>query len=371
MKTANPVTRARWEKYRLSRRTAETNHTMKKLHKNPKPKQTKSVPLAPYPQSESPSANNSPQSRLAVINRNAMQTVTVMQAGRLAHNKEAATFVKKAIAHHDRFTKSFRTAKASYLTAGAFLSKAHALVLHGSWEPLLEQFGLDRSTAHRYEELYTEAMDWARAEHATLQDEEKLFKCALEMVIESPKGLVALCRQLGEMKQFGTYNSAEYEAKKLTQAADTAIGRIDEGTYRRVLKSLDWVVADTLNVEGLGQHSIDQLAEWLEKALHKLRSVKETIPVEAVTTALEGASKPETREPAKAPAKRREDLFGCPHCGRTNFTGRSTHPCQDPMSGHFIRRKGKDLMPMSEWPPRETEPATPPETAAPEQPANA
>ena len=272
------------------------------------------------------------------------EKIAALQAHRGNKTKEAKTYLAKAAVQHKKFVSGFRNAKAAYLTAGAFLAKAHPLVLRGEWEPLLEQCGLERTAAHRYETLYKEAMDWARAEHATLTDDAKLFKCALEMVIQSPKGLVALCRDLGEMKQFGTYDAAAYEAKKLTQAADTAIGRIDEGTYRRVLKSLDWVVADTLNVEGLGQHSIDQLADWLEKALHKLRSVKETIPVEAVTTALEGGSKPEASEPAKDESA--ETLYDCPHCGRANFTARSSHRCGKDAAGKWILRKGKDLREM-------------------------
>ena len=333
---------------RFSRSTADTTHTMKKT--NTKTKQS-STAAAARPLTKSQSHDCFKRHIMPMLGSGPQTALQKHQHIATPRNvKEAQSWLTKAAKEHKKFVASFRASKEGALTAGAFLSKAHALCDHGEWEPMLEKHGLNRMTAWRYQTLYTEAMEWARNEHATLTDETKLFQCALKLAVQSPKGLVALCRELGEMRKFGEYDPTEYQAKKLT-AGESAIGTITPGTYKRVMRSLDWVTQETITVEDLDQNQIDGLADWLTRALAKVKSLRETIPVETVTTALTGETQSETGEQAAAgdpnavPAKPAEKLFGCPHCLRTNFTAKSTHRCGEKK----VLRKGKDLTPMSEW----------------------
>ena len=378
MKAANPITRAqrdkiihaqraRWEKWKLSRRQGgDTTHTMKKT--NTKPKES-STAAAARPLTKSQSHDCFKRHIMPMLGSGPQTAVQKLQDIATPRNvKEAQSWLTKAAKEHKKFVASFRASKEGALTAGAFLSKAHALCDHGEWEPMLEKHGLNRMTAWRYQTLYTEAMEWARNEHATLTDETKLFQCALKLAVQSPKGLVALCRELGEMRKFGEYDPTEYQAKKLT-AGESAIGTITPGTYKRVMRSLDWVTQETITVEDLDQTQIDGLADWLTRALAKVKSLRETIPVETVTTALTGEPQSETGEQAKAEST--EQLYACPHCDRTGFLGRAAHKCRN-KNGREITRKYTALVPMEKFTPSleashakdaKAEPETAPESA--------
>ena len=118
---------------------------------------------------------------------------------------------------HERFKRVFEEAKANALKAGYFFSEAQKSVERGDWEPLIERYGgqISRTTIYRYIEFSEEVFAWVRAENPKLIGQDKMIAAAQKMVLRSPKGYIALCRQLELMRKFGEYDEVKYRMKKL------------------------------------------------------------------------------------------------------------------------------------------------------------
>lgn len=136
----------------------------------------------------------------------------------LAPTKNAAAdkWIIKSIEQHQNFAINFQKAKECALNAGFFLLQAQAAAEPGDWMPLIERHAdkISQTTVYRYIAFATEVTEWVKAEFPGIKDN-LVHAAAMKMVLKSPKGYIALCRQLELMRKFGEYDEVKYRAKKM------------------------------------------------------------------------------------------------------------------------------------------------------------
>lgn len=131
-------------------------------------------------------------------------------------SKECIKWIEQAVKEHESFTRVFRTAKEHALNAGFYLLSARSKVDDGAWGELL--LGYDHKmkarTARGYMQFASEAIEWVKAENPKLVGMPAIMNFAHSLVMQSPKGFVALLRELGQMRKFGEYDSVKYAIRK-------------------------------------------------------------------------------------------------------------------------------------------------------------
>jgi hypothetical protein len=133
---------------------------------------------------------------------------------------KAAKWISQAVEQHEGFVKAFMQAKCFALLAGVYLNAAKAEFEHGEWESFMEGYKskLPIRTAQHYMAFATCCIEWARHENPNLVGMDKIIAAAKALVMQSPKPLVALCRDLRLMRPFGEYDEVKYRTKKLAGA---------------------------------------------------------------------------------------------------------------------------------------------------------
>ena len=184
-------------------------------------------------------------------------------------------YIAQGIAEHGAFTKAFKSAKQHALNAGFYFLSAQATT--DDFESLIVQHSdkISRAAVYRYMQFTREALEWAAAEHPKLiKDNAKLLVLALDMVMKSPKGYIALNRELGLMRKFGEYDEVRYREKKLS----TGQIEFDFAKLTTVLDQLarfgdENVTFKFPNGADEGQ-CIDEAIAKTEAVLNRLREVK-------------------------------------------------------------------------------------------------
>jgi hypothetical protein len=188
----------------------------------------------------------------------------------------AEKWLIEAIAFHEKFRRTFELAKECALKAGIFFNHAQTACAHGEWLPLIEKFEgvISRTTIYRYMSFANEVFEWVKAEHPKLAGDDKMIAAAQKLVLRSPKGYIALCRQLELMRKFGEYDEVKYRMKKLGtkqmefEFADLAMS-IDHLTH------LGDAHYNFKFPEGQDQAEfIEQVETKLETALKRVRAMK-------------------------------------------------------------------------------------------------
>ena len=118
---------------------------------------------------------------------------------------------------HENFRRAFDAAKEAAFRAGIYFMQAQASAERGEWLPFIEKYKpqISQTTVYRYIAFSEEILEWVKAENPKLVGQDKLIAVALKMVLRSPKGYIALCRQLELMRKFGEYDEVKYRMKKL------------------------------------------------------------------------------------------------------------------------------------------------------------
>lgn len=124
----------------------------------------------------------------------------------------------EGIKHHESFVTHFRQAKDAALNCGLFFVSARTAVDHGNWITFLNGYThkLSLRTIQFYTAFADDVLAHVKQEKPNLIGLDKLAAAAREMVLHSPKGLVALARELKLMRKFGEYDAVKYRAKQLT-----------------------------------------------------------------------------------------------------------------------------------------------------------
>ena len=146
-----------------------------------------------------------------------MKLINQIHMTKPTKQSSAAKWMIEGIKQHEEFVSHFQKAKEYALNAGLFFASAREEIADGEWGQFL--IGYDHivkvRTVQRYVEFAQEVLKWVKTEHPKLVGMEKLSAAAREMILQSPKGLVALCRELKLMRKFGEYDEVKYRTKKL------------------------------------------------------------------------------------------------------------------------------------------------------------
>ena len=131
-------------------------------------------------------------------------------------NLSAAKYVEHGIQQHQQFVAAFRKAKEHALAAGFLFLAAQDAAGHGDFESVLLKYEeqCSRRTIYRYIEFAHEVIEWVKLEQPDCP-QQQLLAVAKAMVMKSPKGYIALCRQLQLMRKFGEYDEVKYKTRKL------------------------------------------------------------------------------------------------------------------------------------------------------------
>lgn len=191
--------------------------------------------------------------------------------------KKLNGYMASGLAEHAEFVKAFHKAKAHAFRAGWFFLKAQAEITEGDWVDYLATYSnkVSTTTVYRYMDFAHEAMKWAESVHPNL-DGDALVKAALDMAMQSPKGYIALCRQLELMRKFGEYDAVKYAQKRIGGGSNQVEFKFTAG-----LTTLDMLTKlgepDFNLVFPEDRQPAECLAEMeskLETALEKVRALK-------------------------------------------------------------------------------------------------
>lgn len=187
-----------------------------------------------------------------------------------------------AIKLHEKFISSFQAAKEAALLAGIFFGKARQECDHGEWGEMVAAHSkvLSETTIRRYLEFAEEILAWVRNKNPKIKNEEELLREAKTFVLDSPKGYIALARQVKLIRKFGEYDAVKYRQRKLL-GTSTQI----EFTFSEVSKHIEALThlgeenynfmfpSDTNPDEFLGD-----LESKLQTALDRVRASRSQIP---------------------------------------------------------------------------------------------
>lgn len=114
-----------------------------------------------------------------------------------------------------KFHSAFRKARGHVAYAGFNFMRARAACKEGEWLIMLEMYRekIKPRTVQFYIQLAEASLEWTRHEHPKLTGA-KLEEEACKVMMDSPKPLIALLRDLREMRPFGEYDAIKYALRK-------------------------------------------------------------------------------------------------------------------------------------------------------------
>ncbi len=192
---------------------------------------------------------------------------------------EAARWFLAGVKCGAEFLELWKRARANCVNSGFNFLKARSLCNDGEWLLLLQDYSatIKPRTVQFYMQFAEAALAWAKEQRPDLAGT-KLQEFALKQVmLMSPKPLVALLRELRELRPFGEYDAVKYANKKLADAD----GQI-EFHFADVLKPLDTLLhfgeAGFNFVYPEGADTVEfmtSVERKLETALARVRMIKE------------------------------------------------------------------------------------------------
>jgi len=195
----------------------------------------------------------------------------------MSTESKAHGFFLEGVKKHGAFDRSLKQARADGMDAAFLFLQARELVEHGQWGQFLELHAdrISPRTVRFYCQLADEAVLWVQADQPKLKLLSDIQVAARHMVMQSPKPLIALCRELGHMRKFGEYNAIKYAIKKSGQAQI-------EFNFDKLTSSLDVLThfgdENYSFVYPEGKDESEYLGEVeakLEAALVRIRTIKE------------------------------------------------------------------------------------------------
>ena len=120
-------------------------------------------------------------------------------------------------------------------------------------------------------------IEWVKAEQPQIEGMENILAAGIKMVLQSPKGYVALFRQLGEMRKFGEYDEVKYRTRKLLGDGKQLSFSFDELSAHIKVFATDFKLELP---EGKDEATaLTELETELETALASVRQRKNTIAI--------------------------------------------------------------------------------------------
>lgn len=189
---------------------------------------------------------------------------------------KAHGFFLQGCQKHAAFERGLKQVRRDGIDAAFYFVSAREAIDHGQWLNFLDlhKERIAPRTVQFYCKLAEEAIAWVREAQPQLKTITDVQAAAREMVMQSPKPLVALCRELGFMRKFGEYDAVKYQQKKIGN------GQI-EFNFKDVFSTVDLLTHfgdENFNViypEGKDElEAITELENKLETALQRVRQIK-------------------------------------------------------------------------------------------------
>ena len=204
--------------------------------------------------------------------------------------KKLNGFMAAGLAEHSEFLKAFHKAKCHAFRAGVYFLKAQAEITEGDWSDYLVTFEdkISRTTVYRYMAFADEVIKWAKASNPTLSGD-ALASAALDMAMQSPKGYIALCRQLELMRKFGEYDAVKYAQKRI--GGDSKQVEFKSTSGLSTLDMLSRVGEPDFNLvfpdDRKPAECLTELESKLETALQKVRALRNSVAIVEVESVTE------------------------------------------------------------------------------------
>lgn len=130
--------------------------------------------------------------------------------------QQAHKWFAKGVEKSAKFRRDFIELRRTMMDAAFCFIEARECIGHGNWLDFLELHKAEIAprTVQFWIAMAEQAIEWVKEAQPTLKSLTELHKAAREIVIQSPKPLVALLRDLREMRKFGEYDAVKYAAQK-------------------------------------------------------------------------------------------------------------------------------------------------------------
>ncbi len=245
----------------------------------------------------------------------------------------AKTFIRQAVAEHEKFVAALRDGKTRAFDCGLYLLSAQgSLGSNEVWEDLLEEFKLHfpRRTAFHYMRFSRDMLEWTAQMNPRAKGE-KLNVLARDIVLQSAGGFLDLCREVAAILRPLEGGGRRSENAKPGQMF------FDFGFFSDTLfllgkggqQLLKDVPTEKLENDRLALGTAQALmdAELASRAGERAREAKLLADAqpEADSTKMPEVVKPEELAEVmlgKKTVKKKEVLVGCPKCGQHGFTER-------------------------------------------------
>jgi len=177
---------------------------------------------------------------------------------------------------------AWKQTRSHIITAGFYFQKARELIPHGEWGQFLNSNAdkIRPRTVRLYIELAEAAVAWVQSESPKIAGTELQRVAAEEVMLMSPKPLVALLRDLREMRPFGEYDAVRYAASKRGLPRQVEFDFVSVSSQIEMLTHLTEPNYSLRVPEGTSQSdALRELETKLESALGAVRSQLNTITV--------------------------------------------------------------------------------------------
>ena len=131
--------------------------------------------------------------------------------------QQAAKWFAEGVKNSLLFDRDMKHAREHGMDAAFFFLRARELSPHGAWGEFCDLHADEISPrmVRFWCQLADEAVAWVKAAQPALKSITEIQAAARELVMQSPKPLIALCRELGHMRKFGEYDAVKYATRKI------------------------------------------------------------------------------------------------------------------------------------------------------------
>ena len=185
----------------------------------------------------------------------------------------------EGVKKHGAFDRGLKQVRADGMDAAFLFLQARQCVDHGDWVQFLElhRERISPRTVQFYCQLAENAIEWVRESHPKLKTIHEVHAMARTVVMQSPKPLIALCRELGHLRKFGEYDAVKYATRKIgTQQIEFDFLKLQSSLD--VICRLDDPNCHFIMPEGMESDQMwDTLEKKFETGLAKIRAARKQI----------------------------------------------------------------------------------------------
>lgn len=191
---------------------------------------------------------------------------------------KAHALFKIGIEKAKAFDRNMKQLRRDGIDAAFAFQQAREVTPAGEWGMFCEIHSeeITPRTVRFWCALADEAIAWVQESSPQLKTIAEVQAAARDLVMQSPKPLIALCRELGHMRKFGEYDAIKYATKKLSNGSSQI-----EFHFNDLLAPLDHLAhfgEDNYTFNYAGRDEQEVLDEAIAKTrtvLNRLEHVKQ------------------------------------------------------------------------------------------------